>query len=86
MKYQWFLILVMVSANIGCAKLGQTTLSEDLLGEQAAWLDDSSEGTDQLVENEGLEEEESGQEQSKTVDLADRESTDISVKLTAKPE
>ncbi len=85
MKYQWLLILVLIGANIGCAKLGQTTITEDLLGEQADWLEGSSKSTDQLENNEQTEEG-SEQEQGKTIDLANQKSTDISVKLTAKPE
>ena len=80
MKYQWLLILVLISGNIGCAKLGQTTMTQDLLGEQSTWSDDSLETPDEQIE-----EEESEQDQGKTVDLADREATDISVLLTAKP-
>lgn len=80
MKYQWLLILVLISGNIGCAKLGQTTMTQDLLGEQSTWSDDSLE-----TPGEQIEEEESEQGQGKTVDLADREATDISVMLTAKP-
>ncbi|MDB4333737.1 hypothetical protein N9990_00260 [bacterium] len=86
MKYQWLLILVLLSASIGCAKLGQTTITEDLLGEQSAWLDDSAKITDLPVENEESEEADSVQEQGETIDLADQKSRDISVKLTAKPQ
>ncbi|MDG1513424.1 MAG: hypothetical protein P8R31_17130 [Mariniblastus sp.] len=86
MKYQWLLILVLLSASIGCAKLGQTTITEDLLGEQSAWLDDAAKITDLPVENEESEEADSVQEQGETIDLADQKSRDISVKLTAKPQ
>ena len=86
MKYQWLLILVLLSTSIGCAKLGQTTITEDLLGEQSAWLDDSSTITDLPAENEEPEDADSTQEQGETIDLADQKSTDISVKLTAKPQ
>ena len=55
MKYQWLLILVLIGANIGCAKLGQTTITEDLLGEQADWLEGSSTSTDQLENKEKTE-------------------------------
>jgi hypothetical protein len=80
MKYQWLLILVLISGNIGCAKLGQTTMTQDLLGEQSTWSDDSLETPDEQIE-----EEESEQDQGKTVDFADQEATDISVMMTAKP-
>lgn len=83
MKYQWFLILVLSIANIGCVKLGQTTLTEDLLGEQATWLDDSAEDTDQLAKNKKIQEEDSEQEQRKIADLAQQTSTKIPIKLTA---
>ncbi|MCP4096981.1 MAG: hypothetical protein GY748_12150 [Planctomycetaceae bacterium] len=86
MKYQWLLILILLSTSIGCAKLGQTTITEDLLGEQSAWLDDSSTITDLPAENEEPEDSDSAQEQGETIDLADQKSTDISVKLTAKPQ
>lgn len=86
MKYQWLLIIVFFIASTGCAKLGQTTISEDLLGEQSAWLDDSPKISDLPAQNEQNEEEESAEDQSKTIDLADQKSTDISVKLTAKPQ
>eukprot|EP01044_Picomonas_judraskeda_P035024 COSAG03_NODE_14793_length_452_cov_0.600567_1_plen_133_part_10 len=86
MKYQWLLLLVLLSTSIGCAKLGQTTITEDLLGEQSAWLDDSSTITDLPAENEEPEDADSTQEQGETIDLADQKSTDISVKLTAKPQ
>ena len=85
MKYQWFLILVLSIANIGCAKLGQTTLTEDLLGEQAAWLDDSLEDSDQLANNEKIEEEDSEPAQRKITDLAQQASTKIPIKLTSEP-
>jgi len=86
MKYQWFLILVLSIANIGCVKLGQTTLTEDLLGEQAAWLDDSAKDTDQLAKNKKIQEEDSEQEQRKTADPAQQASTKIPIKLTAEPQ
>ena len=86
MKYQWLLILVLIGANIGCAKLGQTTITENLLGEQTDWLDGSSTSTDQRETNEQTEEEGSEQKQEKIIDLANQKSTDILVKLTAKPD
>ncbi len=78
--------MVFFITSTGCAKLGQTTISEELLGEQSAWLDDSPKISDLPAQNEQTEKEESAEDQSKTIDLADQKSTDISVKLTAKPQ
>lgn len=86
MKYQWFLILVLSIANIGCVRLGQTTLTEDLFGEQATWLDDSAEDTDQLAKNKKIQEEDLEQEKRKIADPAQQTSTKIPIKLTAEPQ